>query len=337
MILPGMNAPRRRGGEAKSFGKPARHRSTIKVGGVTGRQRRVSRARSPMNGFRTTATTIGRCRKAIRASRRSLYFGGSLLAVLWGATLPAAAHEIRMALVATESAGPEADARRGFLLAVDQSPDVSHPPGPDAGDHLGGVDVEIVTIDADDGDAAPDRVRAVIEGGASAVVIVAPNPILTAVSAAADRRGKLIVAVAEDGAAAPPGVEIVLRALPAERLDRARLERFEAEFANAYGRPPTSTAALGYDAGRLLDQLIGEIGEDLRVDGPLDAAVRNAAGVLAATRLEVPDPEAVTDSRAATREPRSADARRRAVQLFAASVILLLLAVAAASRRRRGG
>lgn len=242
-----------------------------------------------------------------------------------------------MALVATESAGPEADARRGFLLAVDQSPDVSHPPGPDAGDHLGGVDVEIVTIDADDGDAAPDRVSAVIEGGASAVVIVAPSPILTTVSAAAERPGKLIVAVAEDGAAAPPGVEIVLRALPAERLDRARLERFEAEFTNAYGRPPTSTAALGYDAGRLLDQLIGAIGEDLRVDGPLDAAVRNAAGILVATRLEVPDSEIATDTRVATPEPRSPGARRSAVQLFAASVIVLLLAVAAASRRRRGG
>lgn len=278
---------------------------------------------------------VGRCRRAVSASRRLLYFGGLVLAVLGGAALPAAAHEIRMALVATETAEPEGDALRGFMLAVDQSPDVSHPPGPGAGDHLGGVDVEIVPIDADDGDAVPNRVSAVIEAGASAVVIVAPSSTLAAVRAVADWRGKPIVALVEDGAAAPPGVAIVLRALPADRDDRARLGRFEAEFAEAYGRSPTSIAVLGYDAGRLLDQLIGEIGEDLQADGPLDAAARNAAGVLIATRLEVSDAEVTTDTGTATREPRSVSASKGAVQLLAASVILLLLLVAAATQRRR--
>jgi hypothetical protein len=35
----------------------------------------------------------------------------------------------------------------GFQLAVDQSPDVSHPPNTEGGDHLGSMDVAFVVID----------------------------------------------------------------------------------------------------------------------------------------------------------------------------------------------
>lgn len=269
------------------------------------------------------------------SNRRALSFVALILAVPWADALPAAAHEIRIALVTPESAEPDADARRGFLLAVDQSPDVSHPPGPDAGDHLGGVDVEIVTVDtAAGGDAARDRVDDVLDGGVSAVVISAPTPVLNAVSAAADPRGILTIAVAEDGADAPPGSDVVLRALPPDRVDRARLDRFDAEFADAYRRSPTSTAALGYDAGRLLDELIRETGEDLPLDR-VPAAARGAADVLVATSLEVPDADVAKDTRAPTSGTGSRGRKSVVPAVAGVGAVGLLLFAAAVVKRRR--
>lgn len=64
----------------------------------------------------------------------------------WAAP-PVSAHDLTVVVVSALSA-ESVDAGRGLMLAVDQSPDVSHTSGAGAGDHLGGVDVELIAIGA---------------------------------------------------------------------------------------------------------------------------------------------------------------------------------------------
>ena len=63
----------------------------------------------------------------------------------WAAP-PASAHDLTVVVSALSA--ESVDAGRGLMLAVDQSPDVSHTSGAGAGDHLGGVDVELIAIGA---------------------------------------------------------------------------------------------------------------------------------------------------------------------------------------------
>ena len=58
----------------------------------------------------------------------------------------------------------------GFQLAVDESPDISHPAGVESGDHLGGIDVEISLSDSFN--AAQDLQSYVIEASRTADIVV---------------------------------------------------------------------------------------------------------------------------------------------------------------------
>ena len=255
-----------------------------------------------------------------------------MLVTLWlAAPTPATAHDFPIVLV-TAAEASSAEALRGFRLAVDESPDVSHPPGPDAGDHLGGVDVTIRTIDAGDG----ERIAALLDAGAEAVVMLAVGEAAGAVSDAAASRGALSVSVEVDADGGSPRSTVVLRPRPADERNVAQGEVFAAAYTEEYRTPPTDAALLGYDAGRLVDRLVAEFGETLEPGGGTSEAARALQGQLLAADLVVAAAEAHEREGALAA---LAGRGTSGLALLAGAVTLLLAGSAglAVTRRARAG
>lgn len=193
------------------------------------------------------------------------------------AAQPAAAHEIGLVLVAAR-----ADAVDGFRLAVDESPDISHPPGREGGDHLGGIDVEVGVVVPREASVLRARVARALTSGARVVVVLARAGVVTDVVATVRSGGPLLV-VADAGPAlrgSPTAAVVLLGRRPAAGVDRVVLDRFRRAFAQRYRRPASDAALVGYDAGRLVDSLLGTLGE-----GPFPRALPRSALVRAARRL----------------------------------------------------
>ena len=265
------------------------------------------------------------------------------LVTLWmTAASPAAAHRFSIVVV-TSDAAASAEAWRGFRMAVDESPDVTHAAGEQAGDHLGGIDVDIVTLDAAEPEATVAQVEQRADAGAAAVVTLAPGAVARDVSDAAASRGVLSVAVD-----APPGDtgvvgDVVLRPRPIGQRDTGQTEQFASAFADEHGVPPTEAAQLGYDAGRLLDGLVSELGDTLEPNDELAAAARGAQDGLVAAGVQVaaggaanadpatPDPTPASDVLAGR--------GTSTLRMVAGAIALLLVGgvVVAATRRVRAG
>ena len=214
----------------------------------------------------------------------SLAAAGAVLAFSWSAAPPASAHEFTVVVVSA-GAAESVDAGRGFRLAVDQSPDVSHAPGADAGDHLGGVDVELVAVGDGEADRTEDRVGDLLDGGASAVVILLVPWAADAIAAAAAERDKLALVVGDGGASRIPNETLLLRRRDAGNVDEAGVAAATTGFREAFGNEPTPAALLGYDAGRLLDMIVARFGHVLRPTEPLIAAALAAEAELAFSRV----------------------------------------------------
>lgn len=254
-----------------------------------------------------------------------------IVAMLLRPASPARAHEFTLVLVAAD-VGAAADAGRGFRLAVDQSPDVSHPPGEEAGDHLGGVDVDIVSVDARL-PSVTEEVTVLLDSGASAVVVLAGGPDAEAATAAAVARRKPVFAIdAGDSTEAAAG-EIRLR--PRGQADDRRFTYFAAAFEAAAGSAPTDAATLGYDAGRLVDAVVSSLGEHLEPGPALSEAATAAAEELVLAEIDVGADAASTGG--AGSAPRPASGPPRAVLAAAAAAGLLVVAAGmlALLRRRR--
>lgn len=260
--------------------------------------------------------------------------GGAIVAAtLWVGAPPAMAHEFKVVLVESDTE-TAADARRGFRLAVDQSPDVSHPPGEEAGDHLGGVDVDIVSVQGASPSVAAE-VRSLLDAGASAVVVLAGGSGADAAIASARARNKLVLAIgATASPTAAPGLVVLRGGSPS---DERRFAAFVEAFAETTGSDPTEAAALGYDAGMLLDALVRGLGEDLTPGANLAAAVNAASDQLVLAKLDVvPD---VAPTPMSADEPPPGTGRRRTALIAPAGVLGVVVAGTAwiAMRRIRRG
>ncbi len=164
---------------------------------------------------------------------------------------PALAHTFTLVAVVPDG---DRDARDGFQLAVDESPDVTHPPGVDAGDHLGGIDVDIVYVEA--GDVA--QVRTALREGARVVAVLSGNDSVAAVGAMAGI-DRAFVTTAGAGQSRQPGW-VVLVDGPGQG---PRVEAFRARFRSAYGRVPSPEALRGYDAARVIEMAVVAAGEQI--------------------------------------------------------------------------
>ena len=249
---------------------------------------------------------------------------------------PAAAHELEMLVVAPPrdaAAGPAVD---GLRLAVDQSPDVSHPPGADAGDHLGGIDVDITLARS-----RREALRAV--GGAPIVVVLSPPPAISRrlvgelLSRVPPSSGPLVVA-AGTRATLPArlGVPVVLLGdRPRGRVDRDRAARFERAFSRRYRRSPERAARRGYDAGRLVDRLLARLGEGPFRLPAIAAAAPAADRALVAGTAQVVRPDAESEDASASRGDTSDDQTAALVAVAGVGVAALAAASLAGLARRR--
>lgn len=284
-------------------------------------------------------------RRPVPARRRAVAATVLLVtAVLgWpGGSSPALAHEFTLALVTptAESSrsgvdGPEV--LDGFRLAVDQSPDVSHPPGADAGDHLGGVDVDIRLVDGSDAAAAARAVEEQVADGLTAAVVIAGEPTSAAVAARVEGTPTLLLVAHGAGAGAAPGAgDIRLRQRTGATSDAAAAAAFTAAFERVHGRAPSPAAALGYDAGRLLDAAVGGADQGAEDPDSVIAAAATSGAALVSSDVIVPAKASAEQSEPASPSA-SGDAGTAALPLLAtaaAGVLLTLLAGRRLTRRR---
>lgn len=216
---------------------------------------------------------------------------------------PAGAHEITVAVAISttseESGIVTSDLLDGLRLAIDQSPDIGHAPGSEAGDHLGGVDVELI----DTGDiaiaGARDFARQTTTAGASILVVVGDVGIVTALSAEVDPESGFLVALLTGQGGVDSNLPIALLR-PTGRGDSMAYGEFADAFEGAFERAPSESAANGFDIGQLLDSLIGE------TDGAIpDSASFNAVAEAVSARLTTTALEPVEETRVPTVQSRS--------------------------------
>lgn len=222
-----------------------------------------------------------------------------LLAVLWF-EVPAQAHEVGVVVICGGSVFADISGAcngiEGLKLGIDESPDVGHVPGSDAGDHLGGVDVELLVLDL------------LLVERAEIVVILEPAEV-AAVAREAAGRAVLLVAVLPAGADIPvlrPDRTIVLRlALPA--VASGTTADFGTAFAAVHQRPPTAADQIGYDMSQVLDAVLAATdGAVLDID-PSSAIWPEAQRRLTTSRIEFafapnqPTPDVLRDGRPSER------------------------------------
>ena len=142
-------------------------------------------------------------------------------------------------------------AARGLRMAVDESPDVSHPAGPEGGDHLGGVDVDLRRIRAGRIDTM-QHIQAALDSGASAVVVLSRSVTPTIGTVGQIRRRLTIVGTTRP--VSRNAATIVLRSVASSRRDAGRLvDRLVADV----GAPLEPEAAVAAAPKLALDALIG--------------------------------------------------------------------------------
>lgn len=257
-----------------------------------------------------------------------------LLAAIVGET-PALAHEFQVVIVEADSQ-QSIDARRGFRVAVDQSPDVSHPPGQDGGDHLGGIDVDLLSLDVTStGQQAADRMARLLDDGASAVLLLTEHPAVEAIIEAAVARSTLVLS----GTLSPPGgatgPRIDLRLKPPEERNPVRTESFTAAFRDAYQVAPTDAALLGYDVGLVLEALVRQVGEELGSTARVMTAARSASSDLVASRLEVQDNSASGSEGTSDAGTESSRPGPVVATMLAVSALIAIVGALMVARRRR--
>ena len=233
----------------------------------------------------------------------------SIVGWLLLASPPALAHEFKVGILlapAAEGATAEAAFMDGFRLAVDQSPDVSHPPGEDAGDHLGAVDVEVIVVE---GVAEPDAARRaaldlIERQGVVIIVADVPAAVLEAVFGPVTELETLLIATSGMNGASFPATPHFFAMGEQGGLSGRFLqtdEAFTATFREAYGRAPSTAAARGYLAARLIDIAVETIGGDFANQQALHEALLGASQTLVASGpddapAQVEEPPSVTAS-----------------------------------------
>lgn len=265
-----------------------------------------------------------------------------------GGARPALAHEFRLALVTPASGTANTglsgtDVRDGFRLAVDRSPDVSHPAGADAGDHLGGVDVDVSVIEGTEAAGAAEAVKEELDAGLTAVVVIASAPTARAVTTELEGFPVLVVTATGAGASAPADAgALQLRQRPGPPFESAVAVDVAAAFEQAYGRDLSASAALGYDAGRLLDAAIAGADGGVEDLGSVVAAGSAVDDVLVSADAEAPDRTTAEPAPAALPAAAADSGTGRLWPILAVGAVAVLALLTAllgwrASSRRRAG
>ncbi len=155
----------------------------------------------------------------------------------------------------------------GFQLAVDQSPDISHPAGVEGGDHLGGIDVEMVigenTIQVEDFIVEALKMLEV-EMVDMIITDVSPE-ILGVMFPLITESSRVLIAMSDIG---ENNFKETLFFFPVAGREGAgdlltdKTLTFEDAFLEEYNRAPSETETRGYIAGRIIDIAVGATNND---------------------------------------------------------------------------
>lgn len=220
--------------------------------------------------------------------RRGLARGIAILAaVAWmmSAASPASADEFVIGIV-VESSASDSDISafmEGFQVAVDQSPDVSHPPGEEGGDHLGSMDVSMIIVG---GELQRDELlRAATElveiDRVPIIVVDATSELLGPLVDVANASGTMLIVLSDGRGGGLLSSALVFDATDQEATERLLSDRalpFEDVFSTRYGQPPSPTATRGYIAGRLVDISVEATDRDPFDASTLAVALTSAIG-----------------------------------------------------------
>lgn len=195
----------------------------------------------------------------------------------------------------------ESEFMAGFQLAVDESPDVSHPAGREGGDHLGAIDVAftVAVRGFDDG-----ALGAVTDAGFPITVVDISSEKFDGAEQVSAPDGMFIIFV--DGV--PPelpqsaGLFAVSREMAAATAASLSAS-FEADFAAAYGRPPSADAARGYAAAKLIDIAVGSTDRDPTDVATLRSTLDSAIGAESTGTTTATPAPASAPATAAAQEP----------------------------------
>jgi len=269
----------------------------------------------------------------------------AFLLVVLGSGLVAAgsasADEFELGIVLGEDVD-ESEFMVGFQLAVDESPDISHPAGREGGDHLGGIDVTFTVAARGFDDGA---LGAVADAGFPITVVdISAETLDPRVEEVATPDGMFIIFVDRVPPELPQSTGLFVVSREIAGVTAVSLSAsFEADFAAAYDRPPTAAAARGYAAGKLIDIAVGATDRDPTDVATLRLALDSAIGaesLEATTSSPAPEPEtppAPENEPSAAPEPEPAadgSATNWPAVLGAAAVVGVLIGAFLLLRRR---
>lgn len=263
-----------------------------------------------------------------------LLASGLLIAV----AAPAQADEFGIVLLVDgteEPSGAGTDARDGFRMAVDESPDVSHPPGEEAGDHLGGVDADIQTVEARTAGQVRTELRQALLVDPAYVVILAPSsPTIRSVEGLLRGNSVVLTAGSESSGLSLAG-GVTVRELGSSDGSDA-IQQLAIRFMARYGRPLSPWAVRGYDAALVIDRAVGALGPQSR-DAEKTAEVANAPpGLIGGEAVAAPAESPSTSSETDSRVQDKASVRGRRILLPALAVATAALLVLRWRHRRSG-
>lgn len=143
--------------------------------------------------------------------------------------------------------------------------------------------MDLVVIDDGERAATADRVGELLDAGASTVVVLLVPSTADAIGAAAAERNKLALVLDDSGTS---GARASLLLQPRDRADSddAGVAAAPKVFGDA-GEESSSAALRGYDAGLLLDKIVGQLGDVLSPNDELITAALAANADLASTRV----------------------------------------------------
>ncbi len=227
-------------------------------------------------------------------------FTVGLVVLVWivvGAA-PALADEFTVGVV-LESPVSDPTFMDGFRLAVDQSPDVSHPAGVEGGDHLGSMDVAIVIIDSARGrDEIIAATRDLVSGDGAAIIVAdVSSATSAAVAASPTGQDALVIIVGDSGVTdlAPTQGIFVVGPEQMEAVLADQVPPLRDAFVARYGSTPSPAATRGFVAGRLVDIAVEATNRD-----PSDIETLTAALVTATTSRGSPTTTVAEDQEQAS-------------------------------------
>lgn len=183
-----------------------------------------------------------------------------LFALMVFAAPPAFADEFAVGILLDSANSDSTDSTfmDGFQLAVDQSPDVSHPPGAEGGDHLGSMDVILIVVD---NATRPEEFLAaavdLIEREGVAIIVADVSPdVLAALFGPITESEAMLIVMSDTGGAEFSATRSFFAAPEQDGLEVLLTDQnptFEDAFVSAYSLSPSASATRGYLAGRLVD------------------------------------------------------------------------------------